>query len=72
MTWAPPAERLRADRGEHTLGHAALSARQLRSFDLDVAAGEVVGVTGATGSGHAEIPYVLAGVVRHVQRPGER
>lgn len=46
---------------------AALRARDLcsaslRSFDLDAEPGEVIGVTGATGSGHAELPYVLAGV----------
>jgi ribose transport system ATP-binding protein len=39
-----------------------VSAGVLRSFDFDVEPGEVVGVTGATGSGHAELAYVLAGV----------
>ncbi len=39
-----------------------VSAGVLRSFDVDVEPGEVVGVTGATGSGHAELAYVLAGV----------
>jgi ribose transport system ATP-binding protein len=50
-----------------TSGDAPLRARgvsggALRSLDFDVRAGEVVGVTGATGSGHADLPYVLAGV----------
>lgn len=40
-----------------------ITAGPLRGLDLDVRAGEVVGVTGPTGSGHAELPSVLAGVV---------
>jgi len=45
---------------------AALSARSLsgrfaRGIDLDIRAGEVVGVTGATGSGHDELPLLLSG-----------
>ena len=35
--------------------------------DIDVAAGEVVGVTGLAGSGHDELPYLLTGA-----RPAER
>lgn len=47
-------------------GGAALCARSLagrlvRGVDLDVRAGEVVGVTGATGSGHDELPLLLSG-----------
>lgn len=47
-------------------GGAALSARSLagrfvRGIDLDIRAGEVVGVTGATGSGHDELPLLLSG-----------
>jgi len=34
----------------------------LDGVDLDIAAGEVVGVTGATESGHEELPYVVTGV----------
>jgi len=41
----------------------ALSGGPLRSVDLDAEPGEVIGITGATGSGHAELPYVLAGAV---------
>ena len=40
-----------------------ITAGPLRGLDLDVRAGEVVGVTGATGSGHAELLAVLAGTV---------
>jgi ribose transport system ATP-binding protein len=48
-------------------GHVRLSARgvsgaELRALDLDVHGGEVLGVIGATGSGHAELPAALAGV----------
>ena len=34
----------------------------LRGVDLDLAPGEVLGITGSASSGHAELPYVLAGV----------
>ncbi|WP_375502522.1 sugar ABC transporter ATP-binding protein [uncultured Jatrophihabitans sp.] len=34
----------------------------LRGIDLDVAPGEVVGITGGSSSGHAELPAILAGV----------
>jgi ribose transport system ATP-binding protein len=39
----------------------SLTGPTLRGLDLDVRAGEVVGVTGTTGAGHDELPYVLAG-----------
>ena len=50
-------------------GRRALSAKSLMSagvhgMDVDVAHGEVVGITGPTGSGFEEIPYLLAGVAR--------
>jgi ribose transport system ATP-binding protein len=38
-----------------------LSSCSLRSLDLDVAKGEIVGVTGLAGSGHDELPYALFG-----------
>ena len=41
-----------------------LTSGPLRGIDFSAAAGEIVGVTGPTGSGHAELPYVLAGVAR--------
>jgi len=45
----------------------AVCARDLQSeflcgADFDAQAGEVVGIVGATNSGHAELPYVLAGL----------
>ena len=48
-------------------GTAVLRARDisgelLRGVDIDLARGEVLGVTGSASSGHAELPYVLAGV----------
>jgi ribose transport system ATP-binding protein len=43
-----------------------LSGGALRSVDLDAEAGEIIGITGATGSGYAELPYVLAGAVAKV------
>jgi len=47
----------------HHLRARGLQSATLRSVDLDIAPGEVVGVTGATGSGHADLPYAVAGVV---------
>ena len=47
--------------GGMSLRARGITASTLRSVDFDVRAGEVVGVTGATGSGHHELPYVLAG-----------
>jgi ribose transport system ATP-binding protein len=41
-----------------------LASGSLRGIDFSAEAGEIVGVTGPTGSGHAELPYVLAGVTR--------
>jgi ribose transport system ATP-binding protein len=48
--------------GDIALRARGVSSGDLSSLDLDIAKGEVVGVTGATGSGHADIPYALAGV----------
>jgi ribose transport system ATP-binding protein len=39
---------------------SGLTGEVLRDFDLWVEAGEVVGVTGLVGSGHEELPYLLA------------
>jgi ribose transport system ATP-binding protein len=39
----------------------------LHGFGLDVAEGEVLGVTGASGSGHEAIPYIISGAA-----PAER
>jgi ribose transport system ATP-binding protein len=37
------------------------SGRLLHDFSLEAHGGEVIGLTGATGAGHEEIPYMLAG-----------
>lgn len=58
----PATPRRPASRSGSALRARDLSANSLRSLDLDAEPGEVIGVTGATGSGHAELPYVLAGV----------
>ena len=42
------------------LSGRGLSSKFLRSVDFHIAPGEIVGVTGATGSGHSDLPYVLA------------
>lgn len=42
------------------LSGRGLSSKVLRSVDFHMAPGEIVGVTGATGSGHNDLPYVLA------------
>jgi len=41
-----------------------LSGGSIEGFSLDVAAGEVVGLTGLIGSGYDEIPYLLYGARR--------
>jgi ribose transport system ATP-binding protein len=33
----------------------------VRELDLDIAAGEIVGITGPTEAGHEELPYLVAG-----------
>jgi len=40
-----------------------LSGRVLRDIDLDVAAGEVVGVAGLAGMGQEELPFLLSGAM---------
>lgn len=47
--------------GEAALAVRSLSGRTLKGLDLTVRAGEVVGVTGTTGSGHDELPGLLVG-----------
>ncbi len=47
--------------GGVVLSARSLSGRFARGIDLDIRAGEVVGITGATGSGHDEIPLLLSG-----------
>jgi ribose transport system ATP-binding protein len=54
--------------GQHAIGETLMSVRDLRtdllaSVDFDVHAGEVVGVTGITGSGREQIAMALFGGV---------
>ena len=49
-------------RGKVVLSVRGLTAPQLGPIDLDVRAGETVGLTGLAGSGHDALPYLLAGV----------
>src|SRR6202034_1503335 len=57
MTPPPPP----AVRGpSHAVVHN-LSGGTIEGFSLDLAAGEVVGVTGLIGSGYDEIPYLIYG-----------
>ena len=53
---APPAAR----GPSHAVVHN-LSGGTIEGFSLDLAAGEVVGVTGLIGSGYDEIPYLIYG-----------
>ncbi|MEU2349542.1 sugar ABC transporter ATP-binding protein [Modestobacter sp. NPDC049651] len=48
--------------GEDGLVLRGVTSPTLHGLDLTVRAGEVVGITGTTGAGHDELPYVLAGV----------
>jgi ribose transport system ATP-binding protein len=41
----------------------SLRTGKLEGFDLEVRAGEVVGITGATNAGHEDIPYALGGLL---------
>jgi ribose transport system ATP-binding protein len=47
--------------GATALSVRSLSGRSVRGIDLDARAGEVLGITGATGSGHDELPLLLSG-----------
>jgi ribose transport system ATP-binding protein len=47
----------------HAIVHG-LSGGAIEDFSLDLAAGEVVGVTGLIGSGYDEIPYLIYGARR--------
>jgi putative ABC transport system ATP-binding protein len=47
-----------------SLGHGAARTHILRGLDLDVAAGEALGITGHSGSGKSTLLMVLAGLER--------
>ena len=47
-----------------SLGRGAARVHILRGLDLDVAAGEALGITGASGSGKSTLLMVLAGLER--------
>ena len=49
-----------AGRGKVAARISGLTGDVLCDFDLEIGRGEVVGVTGLVGSGHEELPYLLA------------
>lgn len=62
-----PAPSARPDRRRPGAPAAALhvtglSSATLRSVEIRVHHGEIVGITGPAGSGHDEVPYILAGI----------
>ncbi|ONH28089.1 hypothetical protein BL253_20840 [Pseudofrankia asymbiotica] len=61
----PLREEVETTPADVVLTATGLTGRRLRGLDLQLRAGEVLGVTGATDSGHEELPYLLAGA-----RPG--
>ncbi|MCW2854236.1 MAG: sugar transporter ATP-binding protein [Nocardioides sp.] len=50
--------------GDTLISFRGVAGGQTQAFDLDLHAGEVVGVTGLVGSGFHEVPYLLAGLLR--------
>jgi ribose transport system ATP-binding protein len=52
--------------GDDVLRVSGLSGRQLLSATFSVRRGEIVGVTGLTGMGQDEIPYLLCGASRRM------
>jgi ribose transport system ATP-binding protein len=47
-----------------------VSGTFVSGLDLDIAPGEIVGITGRTEAGHEELPYLLTGVDRSAGRSG--
>ncbi len=52
------------DRAAPTVRVQGLAGGALAGFDIDIAAGETIGLTGLIGSGFADIPYLLYGARR--------
>jgi ribose transport system ATP-binding protein len=55
----------RNNQREQLIRFRGVAGGATQEFDLDLHAGEVVGVTGLVGSGFQEIPYLLAGLAPH-------
>ena len=54
----------RSRRGPVTVRVRGLNTPAIRAADFDIHEGEILGVTGLTGSGYEDIPYALAGASR--------
>lgn len=50
-----------AGRGEQLVSVAGLAGGRLASASFDGHAGEILGLTGLTGAGHEDVPYLLCG-----------
>lgn len=57
----PAAARSSAPGGARTIRVRRLSTPRVRDVDLDLAAGQIVGLTGLAGAGHEDLPYALFG-----------
>ncbi len=64
MTSASPSPAVALRDVHVSLGHGAARVHILRGLDLDVAAGEALGITGHSGSGKSTLLMVLAGLER--------
>lgn len=52
--------------GQPLLKVESLAARTVSRVDLTVREGEIVGLTGAAGAGHEDVPYLLSGFQRRM------
>jgi ABC-type sugar transport system ATPase subunit len=50
--------------GDELLSVRSLSGVRAHGLTFDIRPGEIVGLTGAAGAGHDEVPYLLCGAVR--------
>jgi len=57
---------VRHDLGPVRARITGLGGAALRTLDLDIAAGEIVGLTGLPDSGYAEVPYLVCGAEQAV------